>query len=48
MLANPTPTVLNAIDDDSAKNPMNGKTMIAKIKQIIKLWIYLQEALNWF
>ena len=39
MFAKPTPTVLNAIDDDSAKNPMNGKTMMAKIKQIIKLWI---------
>lgn len=39
MFTNPTPAVLRIIDEDSAKNPMNGNTTIAKIKLIMKLWI---------
>ena len=37
IFANPTPAVLRITDELSAKNPMNGNTIIAKIKETIKL-----------
>ena len=37
MFTNPTPVVLRITDEVSTKNPMNGNTIIAKIKQIMKL-----------
>ena len=37
ILSNPTPTTPRAKDDPSAKMPINGKTMTARIKQIMKL-----------
>jgi len=38
ILWKPTPIVPSTIDDDSAKNPISGNTMIAKTKQILKLF----------
>ncbi len=37
ILSNPTPTVSNTLDEDSANIPINGNTIIAKIKHIPKL-----------
>ena len=37
ILWNPTPAVLNALDEPSASIPMNGNTIMANIKQIPKL-----------
>ncbi len=41
MFTKPAPTVLKNIEEASANIPMNGYTIIAKIKQIIKLCIVL-------
>lgn len=38
ILSKPTPTTPNAYEEPSAKRPINGKTIIARIKLIIKLW----------
>ena len=38
ILSNPTPTTPSAYDEPSANRPINGYTIIAKIKQIMKLW----------
>ena len=38
ILSNPTPTTAKAYDELSAKKPINGNTIIAKIKEIMKLF----------
>ena len=38
ILSNPTPATPNAKDDPSAKRPIIGKIIMAKMKLIMKLW----------
>ena len=40
ILAKPTPATPKAIDEDSASIPMNGKTIMANMKHIIKFILY--------